>query len=491
MIKDLRIKAKEEKYFKSIRYFSHNLPNGLKQKFILELSDTNIYLAAQCIMSSEKDERLESFLKEKAEIIARNFKESDLSANGFLALSEFEDYEQILKLLSQIEKPSKIHLNVFLKILANNNSEIFFAFLKILNTLKNPQLIHYATSSFNSDIKVDSSNKEILSNTFRILFASKAYGIMNSIMLKFRLYGELEYIFGEDLDFFLKQMIYEDKIIAPNLAYHMVVGTNRLAAYPPEMFVKVLSNSGVRKDIKLALRIIRKHEIIQSKDFNLNLENRYLLLKNGRPIKTRVERLKKFMQVGLHDYLMNNVELREKVMGYINEYEKAKKTEPVSIDPAVAKSKQFIGQNEVSDFIESCLKSQMDQEDNSTAKLKLIFDRFFLEPVSFSIHSLIKELLKMMAITLKELSHYLRNYEFEGTVVVIQEYGVYIESAASKSLRRLFLHKQQISNAETDIEPITKLTIGDKINFRIIGINPETLRLNISCLDIFKPNTLE
>ncbi len=147
MILDLEHKANNEKYFKSIRYFSHSLKGEKRRNFIAQVAEQNIYLAAQCIMSAEKDEELENRLIEKAQSIAQNFSQPEKSAKGFLALAEFESLKTIISLFSNIEKPNSTHLQVIAKIFENRLPDIFCSFLSIFTKTDKTILIHFAINT--------------------------------------------------------------------------------------------------------------------------------------------------------------------------------------------------------------------------------------------------------------------------------------------------------------------------------------------------------
>ncbi len=135
MINNLEHKANNEKYFNSIRYFSHSLKREKRRNFIEQVAEYNIYLAAKCIMSAEKDEELGNSLIEKAQSIAQNFEEPENSAKGFLVLAEFECSETKIPLFSNVEKFNNTHFKVIEKILETKSPEIFCKFLLIFTKI--------------------------------------------------------------------------------------------------------------------------------------------------------------------------------------------------------------------------------------------------------------------------------------------------------------------------------------------------------------------
>lgn len=80
----------------------------------------------------------------------------------------------------------------------------------------------------------------------------------------------------------------------------------------------------------------------------------------------------------------------------------------------------------------------------------------------------------------------MRDFPLRGEVETILEYGCYIKGSFPKTINTFFLHKNQIV-VNTIQHPNEVVEIGKSLKFRIIGINPQTLRLNISCLEMFNP----
>ena len=131
MIPDLEHKANNEKYYKSIRYFSHSLKGEKRRNFIVQVAEHNIYLAAQCIMSAEKDEELENELM---------FNSSELSTSknirsrvlAFLSLAELNKYEEIYKILSNIELVEKEHRVTVSLVINEAEAETIVMFLELV-----------------------------------------------------------------------------------------------------------------------------------------------------------------------------------------------------------------------------------------------------------------------------------------------------------------------------------------------------------------------
>lgn len=191
MIQNLALKAQSEKYYKSIRYFSHLLKGDKRRDFITELSRHNIYLAAQCIMSAEKDEEFERILVRTAELYAKDFENAERSAKGFLALTEFESFKIISTLLRRIDKPDNTHFNVLSEILKDGNSEIFITFIRVLLEIDNIKLIIIAIRSFKSTLEITNENQNIIKSLIDFLKYHGEFLVLLNFLIKHDLFEEL------------------------------------------------------------------------------------------------------------------------------------------------------------------------------------------------------------------------------------------------------------------------------------------------------------
>lgn len=490
MTDDFYQKAKQEKYYNSIRYFSHSLKKSDQEDFIKRLSEENMYLAAQCIMSSRANNELEEYLKQKAEQIAVDFKNIDKSANAFLALAEFEDFERILGLLKKVQKPSRVHLKIFLKILSTNNPDIFFAFLRILVKLKNSQFIAYAISAFNFDLKIDSTNKDVIRSMISILFTSKLFGTVSIFFEKFGIISDFEYIMSENVSITIETLLKEEKITALKLAFKLVSAFDQLDEYPVMGFIKLATQNKNRKAISFALKMAKEGKVKNVPEIDALLE-KIISPENGVPNKKNSNILHRLLKSDLNDYLSENNALKQRILEYVK-VENKKRTQATTTTTVTENTKKEIGiiqndQTEPAKFVLN-VKSNLANFESLTEwqKLECVFDSFFSDETTFSIQDLIKYLLVNWATNLKIISHLLRKYEFEGNVRQVHEYGVYIECLSAKSTQLLFLHRAQISEINL-AHPKDLLAIDDTLKFRIIGINKNTYRLNISLLSAFTP----
>jgi hypothetical protein len=181
----------------------------------------------------------------------------------------------------------------------------------------------------------------------------------------------------------------------------------------------------------------------------------------------------------LLEYLSDNTELSRKVSAYFD---------------TCFKSNEVIS----SDSIEKTPKKERVNEGQSLASLQKIISGkeisidnilnfYFDKNKKFPFERLLNEILLNFETNLIELSHKMRFFELQGNIKHIMDYGCYVLPQSFIAEKLLFLHKNQITDKQEVNHPNEVLKEGDIITFRIIGINQQNYRLNISCLDSFKP----
>jgi hypothetical protein len=479
MIPNLETKANNEKYFKSIRYFSHSLEGEKRRAFISEVGDHNIYLAAQCIMSAEKDKDFEKTLIAKSESFARDFNNSEKSAKGFLALAELESFEIISNLLLEVIKPSKIHSQVLINILEGNNQATFVSFIEILIKVQKIPFIHYAINAFNGQLIVNSENRIVLRNLFELLFANGNFGMARLTLEKFNLYGEIQYILDKEPVKIISALLDSNKklLTASRLAYLICIQFDKLKQFPPEKFIELsLKKKGKsNKGLVFATEIAIRHGIKENKWINAEL-----IRLMGVPNKKIRNKVNQLIKIGLHEYLSTDEFLLNKFQTFLSaptlneiksNHRKPKHIRLDNIESANHYSKT--GQ-----YLKEAISPTLIHE-----QIQL----FFYNPGRKLIDNFIQELVKEHDTTLMHISHMFRAFEFEGSIKYLLDYGCYVQPFQFRASKLLFLHKNHIIDDKEISHPSELVKEGDAIKFRIIGINLENYRLNISCLKTFKP----
>lgn len=472
MIEFIRNKANDEKYFGSVKYFYHNLISDNKHKFILILARYNIYLAAQCIMTSQRDEVIEEKLIEIAERNARDFNNSDKSAKGFLALAEFEKFTLIAKLLKEVQKPAKSYTYIFKKIFENNKSqEIFLQLLEIILSINKINLISNCISTYSGDIQLTNENRQVINKMFDFLIENKYYGITKSILDKYDLFKDIALIFNKQPIDMVKDLLYTSfkKLRAIKLSYEIYNRFNLVEQLDANVFVEELVKINSDRAILVALTISKRQNIR-----NISLDNSIINLFNPKKNHPRVinrvrRRVSQFISKGVIEYILSNDDLKrelskfEDLQGYKFDFVK----NPIGIETMIFSESEY-------SIYEDHIKIPLDKPINQ------IIREYFDMINKPSLEILVNMLIFHFGKSFMEVSHLLRPYLFTGKVEAVFDYGYYVQPKELITKNLLFLHKHQYLEDNSK-----KPEVGEVIQFRIIGINQQNFRFNISCLSKF------
>lgn len=473
MMKDLNNKALSEKYFKSIRYFSHLLKGQKKLEFLSELSEYNIYLAAQCLMSSERDTTLENNLKLKSESLAKDFANIEKSAKGFLALAEFESYETILSLVASISTPDKIHQHVFNKIFSESNEVVFLKFFEVLIKANKPILIGFLISAYNKEIIVTSENKIIIRNILDYLIDSKLYGQYRVFIDKGNLFHELSFILDKSTEEIIKTLLEQKSWRVIKLAYFIAASNNILSILTPNYFVEKIAEFDSKKGLMFAIKICVRHNLKEITELDKKIGYYLKSVPSPKPLKKNINAVNRFIRAGLLKYANENKELTNKLQNFIAEFNISEN----QLDSSVEYDDIIFSDAELNTFY-------LNHKDLNT-----LFDNYFNDVEIrklLKIEDVIRYALKYHSSTLLEISHLLRKYKFNGIVFYKKDFGSYISSESISCYKNPFIHSSQVFETDENKE-YKDLKEGDIINVRIVGINKDTYRLNLSCLSEFDP----
>ncbi|EMS33908.1 hypothetical protein C943_04227 [Mariniradius saccharolyticus AK6] len=463
MIRNLEHKANDEKYFKSIRYFSHSLKGDKRREFIELVAEYNIYLAAQCIMSAEKDEDLEKRLIGKAEYFAQNFLQPENSAKGFLALAEFESLKTIVNLFSNIKHPNNAHLQVISKIFENRQPDIFCSFLSIFTKTDKTILIQFAINTYNGELPINNQIKDQLNLIFKHLLDKKLFGLLDTFIEKFKLHSDFSYILGDNTENIIRQ-ISNEGFNGLKLGFKLAKSNELLSVFTVDFFIKKAAERSSKKSFLFAITTANKYNVKKLKQIDFAIER--ALESHGKSGKNKIKAIGKH---ALLEYSSENPQLSNKVLSYYDSF-----WSDGTDAQALQRTKEYERKDE-------------ERLIYSLKNLDVYLDFLFEKNKRIPIERQIYEILNNFDTNLIELSHKLRRFELQGTVKHILDYGCYVKPSSFRTEKLLFLHKNQITEKTEVNHPNEFFKKGALISFRIIGINRQNHRLNISCLDSFKP----
>ncbi len=493
MMVDLHIKARQEKYYNSIKYFYHTLPSDKKTEFIQIIAEQNIFLASQCALTGQEDIALELRLKNIALEKAKQFSNADQSAHGFLALAEFDCFEDILTLLSQVTAAKRIYSQVFHQILANADQIVFFKFLEICDKLKLPHLIQYAISSYNGNIRVDSINRQILKNIFNDFLANTHYGTLRVMLEKFSIADDYLYIMQSDIQTEVNRILNAKKYTAINLAYSIVTAYNAYDLFPKSFFIRKFTGAPGIKGILTAIRMVDEKDVNDIQRINKKLAD---LLSNGDEISNikvtlkSIKLIKLFFKKGGSEYLEDHdYELYLKFQNVIrinqpNIKELLGKRERFTfLGTEVAESDNIEFQKIVADCDITILNSELSQPHDI---LSTIFLQYFKSKNSLSLELLISLLLSSFNISFQDINKAMRRFAFMGGVLEIRKYGVYIHCDTFLTTHPLFVPKNLF--ARKDAPNLSELKFAHDLKFRIMSIDFRKLSIQIAPISRLSSN---
>lgn len=478
---DLSHKATDEKYYKSIRYFSHFLKGEKRNQFIIELSEHNIYLAAQCMMSAEKNVELEELLISKAETFARDFKNTEKSANAFLALAEFESYEIISSLLIDVKKPSNVHLNVFTKILEDNKLDVFISFIKILLRVNKVPFIQYLVNSFNGQVVITTENRTTFNSLLNYLFLNGNYGLARIMLEKYNLFDEIELIIQTKTTNVINKLIVagKKKLTATKLAYEITKRCNLFNEFPPSKFILLALTKGGKSN-KIAL--VSLGIAVEQKQFNIpELDQRItnLLYQASKKSKNKINQL---IKKGLSFYIDNNPSLKNLLSQYQQgqlpqqhiTFEPVKKSKPKK----KALPEEIIIKDDVK--IDEKIIPMFGTKPDKNFDISFYWSNYFNLKNSANqptIQSLFTFCITNIEEDLRKVCAVVKTFVHSGIVKWNTEYGFYVSPLSFRTQSLLFLHQNQLKTSDN------QLNVEDEIEFRVFGFNKKTERVMITMLN--------
>jgi hypothetical protein len=452
MMTNLLLKSLDEKYHKSIRYFSHSLKGEKRREFIEDLGDYNIYLAAQCVMSSEKDVSLEESLKYKAEKFASEFQNTEKSAKGFLALAELNSYEKISNLFGNIVNPSSIHLQVFYKILEGNDPSVFCSFLPMLVNAGKTILIQFAINAYNGDILLNDTTKEQIKKTLAYLSFNKSYGLILMMIKKYNLISDFDYVLGINNITYINEIL-KQNIRGIKLAYELASENNLLSELNPVVFVQYAANKVGKKPLIFAVETANKHNLKNIKELDNSI--RSALRKRNR---SGIRSLKAVSEAALLKYASDDKGLAAEV----SEFFKLESQARLELYPT--KYDDY----EVSEELSLALNHE--------------FNNYLADNRGLSIQDFIGEVTTSYEASAKSILDCIRKYEFDGEVKKIYDYGILVFTSSFRSNSLPLIHKRKITkDMNTNLYSI--FSVGDSIRFRILGFNILTQKIYIKYIN--------
>jgi hypothetical protein len=199
MIELLINKATDKKYHQSLRYFSHSLKGEKRAAFIKELAEKDIFLASQCVMSSERSLNLENYLADYA-LNQSNSIIVELKVKGILSLIELNRYELIYSALSKTTKIDKEYRYAINQIVGELDRDNIIKLIDVILKTKTKGLVSSVIASVdNRDIEFSFDQKNKLESLFPLM--TGIYGRDNQRSLKYlKVFGLSKKLIPSDIN---------------------------------------------------------------------------------------------------------------------------------------------------------------------------------------------------------------------------------------------------------------------------------------------------
>ena len=482
MIESLEIKAKQEKYYSSLRYFSHLLPLDRRYDFIKLIGNYNIYLAAQCALTSQQNKLLEQELVEVAERKAKLFQNPDQSALGFLALAEFESFEIILSLLSKI-KVKPIHNQIFRKVLTENNPNIFYQFLKILNSIDKPLLIQYAISAYNGPVKIDSENKEIFNKLISHFLSKGHFGMLRVVLTKYKLFDEYTYITGRNSHDLIYTLWRENKLTAFALAYELERSDANFTKATAQQYIDRSVQRFGKKGVLFCLKVAVENDLHCIEELDLRIQIHFLTLPQTpqSAVKEKLAYLNHLLDHDLTKYIATNINLSNKINHLILSRTLSLRTKGTYFENMMAER----GLIDLQQF-EMLANSHAGSIhkfiiDNRLLLAQTLLETYFTKELNITFAGLTRLMMKEYLITFSEINRAINKFVFEGKIKQLTDYGAFITCNKIKSEKALFIETKAILRAYSG-EAYRALEVGSTIKFSILEIRPPQFTLLLKLL---------
>lgn len=531
---------KDDNWRDPVNIFSGLTPHRVD--VIRKIVTSNPLLAAECLNNSviEENELLDEVIY-RAEHDALDFNNIKKSAIGFLALYELDEFDKIFNIIKDINDSERIHHNIISKIITNSSLVKAIDFLTILIKTNNRSLINsgvYNLFKFNfeeTDIekikpiilylkksgnfyllsklatKIDLQSLFNISNFVKSWIRKKEFTIAYELINKYNLkdeYCTIEFINSaieigtpkcinlvleivgryKLYDQFNLRMIISDYLESEKgfikihkkhgiIFENLLIENNLTDEFPIDKLIPIILKQGNQSGIKLAIYWIEKYSLdmkfppkmIISSLLNIDYINKSRLTLAKQLIK----------EYELDNKLYNIQEFKNilKIKKSKNE-SKSKKNNIESLIISDVTKNVLVGLN----IIRSC---SLQENYHFHSTLDKIFNFESGYKINLKFDKIIEDLLEVYNSDLQTISLLLRKYNLSGTVKHIKDYGAYIKCIELGNSKLFFLHKDQIVDKSIN-HPNEVLSENQIVNFRIIGVNPSTFRINISCLEKFK-----
>jgi hypothetical protein len=481
----IKDRANNDKYFNSIKFYYHNSNDTNKGKIFYQLLETNIYLAAHCIATDAPNGIFEAQAINKALELAGEFQDEITSSKALLALAELKQFSQILGIFDSVNIPRKNHHSVLNRVFQQADEETFLIFIDSFSEHRHLKLISICFLQYPNKLNLTQNVLYILQKFILKLYQENSVGFLRAFFEKFELYDFVGFFFDKDV-IVLSQELIEKSGKHSILAYHVIKHFNYFRLIGLDYLITSYSSEKSNKILKYSLSIALEFKMYTNSKLNerikILLTKPVIQYKKAGRNKQLVKRL---INYGLISYIENTESLIEPFLNYSHRTN-IKLISSLSFENSEDEIRDTISyfNTTVADMIiNSLTKAEVGFSNSQQITVEDFWNYYFrsISPLIkyYPIEPIIERISQTFETDLRSLFKLIRKFPHLGVVKTITELGIYVVPVNFRSIRLIFLHKDQL----VDFESIEN-EIENQITFRIIGYNLQTKRINASQLDL-------
>jgi len=481
----IRERAKNEKYFATLKYYYHNSEADIKIKIFDILLESNIYLAAHCIVTDTPNPIFLERAIIAAKQISDNFSEAEKSSKALLALAELRQFDQIITIFEKIKNPEKLHFAVLSRVFQQADQG---AFLKFVETFVNSQALKsYAFTflQYPNQLDLQTDALETLKLFVVKLYDTQAYGALAAFLDKQNLYDFLSFFFDKEPLEFCKELLESKQHRDAIFAFSIIDKFNFFRMIGIDNLINIYASSSSKKIYKYAVKIAVEYEVVN----NFALDQALSKLFVSQKIKTKRRQIQsskiitRLINSQLIEYISRSGTLQVPFLQFcfaqgIRLYSSLEKAYEEEV---LQNAENYFDSKRINLVVTTILKSDgyQNSQQNVIDFWTIYFGSALPQVRAFPIEPILEKVTELYNIDYRKHFKILRNFSHIGFIQNSNEMGHYVYPSGFRSVKQLFLHNQQVKNPRAFS---TRFDL--RTSFRLVGYNKDNKRLNVSELEL-------
>ncbi len=481
----IRERAKNEKYFATIKYYYHNSDANVKSRIFDILLESNIYLAAHCIVTDTPNPIFLHRAINAAKEISDNFSKAEESSKALLALAELRQFDQIITIFEKIKAPQKLHFAVLSRVFQQADQD---AFLKFVETFVNSQALKsYAFTflQYPNQLDLQTDALETLKLFVVKLYDTQAYGALTAFLDKHNLYDFLFFFFDREPLQFCKELLESKQHRDAIFAFSIINNFNFFRMIGIDNLINIYARSSSKKIYKYAVKIAVEYDVINNSALDQALTKLFVNQKT-KAKKKQIQNSKivnRLINNQLVEYISKSETLQFLFLEFCfrNGIRLYSSLDKVYEEEVLQNAENYFDSKRINLVMTTILES--DDYRNSRKNVidfwTIYFGSALPQVRAFPIEPILEKATELYNIDYRTHFKILRNFSHSGFIQNSNEMGHYIYPSGFRSIKQLFLHNQQVKNPRTFS---TRFDL--RTSFRLVGYNKDNKRLNVSELEL-------